>query len=106
MYKFCVIVTLCMQQDSKARASRRAAVNFGPKVAFANSGVRGSAYDHLHLHQRLLSFHTAPSVPRSQVFNNLKDVSRDIFTVEGKFWPLPSQPPRAGRPKGGFDQAG
>jgi len=55
---------------------------FWSKSVFANSGVPGgSTCKHLHLH--LLTFHTAPSVPRSQVSNNLKDVSRDIFTVEG-----------------------
>jgi len=59
----------------------QAAVNFGSTAAFANSGS-GS---HLLLHSHLLTFHTAPSVPRSQVFNNLKDVSSDVFTVEGEF---------------------
>jgi len=42
------------------------------------------------------------------VFNNLKDVSRDIFTVEGKLLASsPSQPTRAVLPlKGSFEQAG
>merc|ERR1719398_512555 len=44
-----------------------------------------------HLH--LPTFHTAPSVPRSQVFNDLKDVSRDIFTVKGNFLASSSSDP-------------
>jgi|DeetaT_6_FD_contig_81_42303_length_487_multi_3_in_0_out_0_2 hypothetical protein len=48
---------------------------------------------HLHLHLHLPTFHTAPSVPRSQVFNDLKDVSRDIFTVKGNFLASSSSDP-------------